>query len=400
MPRHRLAVLTTHPIQYHTPWFRALAAHPQVQLEVLYCHRATPREQAAAGFGFEFDWDVSLLDGYPHRFLKNVAVEPTINTFYGLDTPEIKRVIEQENFDAVLINGWHYKSAWQAMRVCWNTGTPVMVRSDSHLRTVRSNAKQMAKWPLYRWFIPKLDACLPVGQWSRDYFLHYGANPQKIFIIPHVIDDVYFADESERLRPERNQIRRGWNLSPSQTVFLFAGKFVEKKRPIDFLRGIKRVTERDSKVAGLMVGDGALRSQCEEFAAKEDLPVRFTGFLNQSEIVKAYVAADALVLPSDGGETWGLVVNEAMACGLPCFISDQVGCGPDMVAGDETGGIFRMGDADGMARLLSAFAQNESSRRTQSARARVKASSHSIAAAVEATALVLTSVTEKGKALR
>lgn len=400
MPRHRLAILTTHPIQYHAPWFRALAAHPQVQLEVLYCHRATAREQAAAGFGFEFDWDVSLLDGYPHRFLKNAAVEPTINSFYGLDTPDIKRVIEQENFDAVLINGWHYKSAWQAMRACWNTGTPVMVRSDSHLRTVRSNAKQMAKWPLYRWFIPKLDACLPVGQWSRDYFLHYGANPQKVFIIPHVIDDVYFSNESERLLPERDQIRRGWNLSPSETVFLFAGKFVEKKRPMDFLQGIKRVTERDPKVAGLMVGDGALRSQCEEFAAKQDLPVRFTGFLNQSEIVKAYVAADALVLPSDGGETWGLVVNEAMACGLPCFISDQVGCGPDMVAGDETGGIFRLGDADGMASLLSAFAQNESSRRTLSARARVKSSSHSIAAAVEATALVLTSITEKGKALR
>ena len=400
MSPHRLAILTTHPIQYHAPWFRALSAHPEVQLEVLYCHKATPREQADAGFGLEFDWDVSLLDGYSHRFLNNAAAEPTINSFGGLDTPDIKQVIQQGKFDAVLINGWHYKSAWQAMRACWNIGTPVMVRSDSHLRTSRSNAKQMAKWPLYRWFIPKLDACLPVGKWSRDYFLHYGANPQKIFIIPHVIDDVYFSNESERLRPERSQIRTNWDLSPSQTVFLFAGKFVEKKRPMDFLRGIKHVGERDAKVAGLMVGDGPLRAQCEEFARTEKLPVHFTGFLNQSEIVKAYVAADALVLPSDGGETWGLVVNEAMACGLPCFISDQVGCGPDMVAQDETGGIFRLGDTEDMASLLTAFAQNESSRETLSAKARAKASCHSIAAAVAATASVLTSVTEKGKALR
>jgi glycosyltransferase involved in cell wall biosynthesis len=400
MPRHRLAILTTHPIQYHAPWFRALSAHPQVQLEVLYCHKATPQEQADAGFGFEFDWDVSLLDGYSHRFLKNAATQPTINSFHGLDTPGIKKLIEQEKFDAVLINGWHYKSAWQTMRACWNTGTPVMVRSDSHLKTARSNAKQMAKWPLYRWFIPKLDACLPVGQWSRDYFLHYGANPQKIFIIPHVIDDVYFSNESERLRPERDQIRTEWAFSQSKTVFLFAGKFVEKKRPMDFLQAIKRSGERDSKVAGLMVGDGRLKTQCEEFASKEHLPVHFTGFLNQSEIVKAYVAADALVLPSDGGETWGLVVNEAMACGLPCFISDQVGCGPDMVAGNETGGIFRLGDTEDMASLLTAFAQNESSRMTLSSRARTKASSHSVAAAVEATAVALTSVTGNGKALR
>jgi glycosyltransferase involved in cell wall biosynthesis len=397
---HRLAILTTHPIQYHAPWFRALSAHPQLELEVLYCHRATPREQAAAGFGFEFDWDVSLLDGYPHRFLKNAAAEPTINSFHGLDTPDIKRVVEQEQFDAVLINGWHYKSAWQAMRACWNTGTPVMVRSDSHLRTARSNAKQMAKWPLYRWFIPKLDACLPVGQWSRDYFLHYGASPQKIFIIPHVIDDVYFSNESERLRPERDQIRSDWGLSPHQTVFLFAGKFVEKKRPMDFLRGIKRAGERDSKIAGLLVGDGPLKTQCEEFVTEENLPVHFTGFLNQSEIVKAYVAADALVLPSDGGETWGLVVNEAMACGLPCFISDQVGCGPDMVAGHNNGGIFRLADIEHMTELLSEFARNKGARADLSQKARSKAASSSIGATVEATAAVLEYVSARRRSPR
>lgn len=111
-----LAILTTHPIQYHAAWFRRLAAQPEFSVEVFYCHNATAREHADAGFGVEFDWDVSLLDGYPHRFLRNVARQPGIAGFGGLDTPEIKDIIARERFDAVMINGWHYKSAWRQTR--------------------------------------------------------------------------------------------------------------------------------------------------------------------------------------------------------------------------------------------------------------------------------------------
>src|SRR5438309_1390208 len=111
MKKH-LAILASHPVQYQAAWFRALAAHPEVELEVLFCRAATPREQAAAGFGVEFDWDVSLLDGYPHRFLRNMAHKPSLHGFSGIDTPDVKEIVEQEKFDAVIINGWHYKSAW------------------------------------------------------------------------------------------------------------------------------------------------------------------------------------------------------------------------------------------------------------------------------------------------
>src|SRR6266516_354776 len=149
MKSKRLAILTTHPIQYHGAWFRGLAEQPELNLDVFYCHQATAKEQAEAGFGVEFDWDVSLLEGYPYRFLKNVARTPTISGFGGLDTPEIKNIIARERFDAVMINGWHYKSAWQAMRAWWKTGTPVMARSDSHLNTERQLTKRVAKWPFY-----------------------------------------------------------------------------------------------------------------------------------------------------------------------------------------------------------------------------------------------------------
>jgi glycosyltransferase involved in cell wall biosynthesis len=390
----RLAIITTHPIQYQIPWFRALTMHPEVDLQVFFCHRATQQEQAAAGFGVNFDWDIPLLEGYSYRFLRNVAEKPSIHTFAGLDTPEIAEIIEKERFDAVIVNGWNFKSAWQAFRACWRTGTPLMARGDSHLYTSRSSVKKISKWPFYRWFIPKLDACLAVGKWSREYYLHYGAREERVFFVPHVIDDNFFDRESGRLLPLRSELRREWKLEEGDTVFLFAGKFIQKKRPMDFVRAIQGARNSGAQAMGLMIGDGPLRAQCESYVQEHHLPVRFAGFLNQSQIARAYVAADALVLASDGGETWGLVVNEAMACGRPCFVSDQVGSGPDLIVKGETGAIFPMGNIEALAELLALSAADLSRLKEMGKRAKEMARKHSTQAAVEGVVQAISAVSE------
>ena len=381
----RLAIVTTHPIQYHAAWFRALAEHSAIDLKVLFCHQATPKEQAAAGFGVDFDWDVSLLEGYPYRFLQNVARVQGVAGFSGLDTPEIKEIIVRERFDTVMINGWHYKSAWQAMRACWKTGTPVMVRSDSHLHTERPLLKRIAKQPFYSWFISKLDACLPVGKWSSEYFLHYGAAPERVVIVPHVVDTDYFESESKRLAPQRETLRAQWGLDDSAVVFLFAGKFIEKKRPQDFIDAIASAHKQGAAVMGLMVGDGPLRQACEDRVRTLSAPIRFAGFLNQSMIAAAYAAADALVLPSDGGETWGLVVNEAMSCGRPCFVSNLVGCAPDLITSGETGEVFPVGDIESLGSLLCFYANRRDHLQEMGTSAHWQMKGYSIEAAVQGT---------------
>jgi glycosyltransferase involved in cell wall biosynthesis len=345
--RTRLAFLTSHPIQYHAGWFRALALDPSLDLQVLYCRNAEPREQARAGFGVAFAWDVPLLEGYAYRFLRNVSSRPAIGRFGGLDTPELETVIRQEQFDAVVVNGWHYKSAWQGIRACWRAQVPVLVRSDSHLRTARHPIKRLLKAAPYRWFIPRLNGCLAVGRWSSDYFLHYGARSERVFVVPHAIDPS-FACNAQQLSPRRDEFRQRWGLQSGQTVFLFAGKFIGKKRPTDFVDAIRLAHGKDPRIVGLMVGDGPLRASCERLVQDAQLPIRFAGFLNQSEIAQAYLAADALVLPSDGEETWGLVVNEAMICGRPALVSDRVGCGPDLVATGKTGFVFPLGDVEAL----------------------------------------------------
>jgi len=381
--RARLAIVTTHPVQYHAPWFRALARQPELDLTVFYCHRATPEQQAAAGFGVPFDWDVPLLDGYCYRFLKNVAPSTYSGSFRGLDTPEIREITAGRQFDAILVNGWHYKSAWQAIVSCWRNRIPLMLRGDSHLHTQRSLLKRYLKYPVYKGFIPRADACLAAGTWSREYFLYYGARPEDIFPVPHAIDEQWFAAELKRWLPLRAELRRHWTVEPGAMVALFAGKFIEKKRPLDFVRAVAEAKRRGALVAGLMVGDGALRAQCEALTAETGAPIRFAGFLNQSQMVSAYVAADVLVLPSDGRETWGLVVNEAMACGRPAIVSDAVGCGPDLLLAGKTGDRFPLGNVEALADLLVSYVERPEMCRAMAQAARERLAAFSLDAAVQ-----------------
>jgi len=356
---YKLAILSTHPIQHHAPWFRGLAAHPDLRVHVYYCHQATPREQAAAGFGVEFDWDVPLLSGYPHSFLQNVAHPAGHGRFAGFDTPEITRVVRQQQYDAVLVNGWHYKSAWQAIWAAWQSDVRVFIRGDSHLHFPRSLPLRLTKLLAYRRFVPRFDACLAAGEWSREYFAHYGARPDRIFLVPHVIDAEYMAFESQRFRAKRSEFGRQWRLREDSIVFLFVGKFTETKRPMDFVRAVHAASRDERSVEGLMVGDGPLRGACEDFVRSQHAPISFAGFLNQSQIVRAYACSDVLVVPSDG-ETWGMVVNEAMACRLPCLVSDRVGCHPDLILPGETGVVFPHRNVPALTASIVKLARNPS----------------------------------------
>jgi glycosyltransferase involved in cell wall biosynthesis len=201
--------------------------------------------------------------------------------------------------------------------------------------------------------------------------------------VPHVVDVDFFQKQAERLRAQKAELRREWQLDDDATVFLFAGKFVEKKRPLDFVNAIAMANQNGKHIMGLMVGDGPLRQACGDEVKSTNAPIRFAGFLNQSKIPAAYAAADVLVLPSDGGETWGLVVNEAMASGKPCLVSDRVGCGPDLIVAGETGDVFPLGNIAVLASLLGSYAERWNHLTDMGAKAEQMASKFSVLVAVE-----------------
>ncbi len=393
--RARVAILATHPVQYYVPWYRRLAE--AVDLEVLYCHRQTAEGQGRAGFGVPFDWDVPLFGGYRSRFLRNVASRPAVDRFGGCDTPEVARVVEAARFDAFILQGWATRSAWQAMRACRRSGTPILIRGDSQLYTRRPWPWRVLKLVLYRRFIPRFDGYLVVGARAREYLLHYGAQPERMFFAPHAVDNEFFASGAERFRAQRTELRRAWRLPPDATVFLFAGKLVRRKRPDDFLQAIAAASARDRGVWGLVAGDGPLRGELEGLASAGRWPVRFSGFLNQTEIPRAYAAADALVIPSDARETWGLVVNEAMASGLPVVASDAIGCAPDLVRPGETGVTFRCGALGELRDALLGLAADPGRRAALGAGACRHVRRYSVAAATEDTLRAIDAVRRRGR---
>lgn len=356
---YKLGILSSHPIQYYSPIYKALSSHPDIELKVYYCHNQTASDQSDAGFNVDFEWDIALLEGYEYKFLNNVSSKPNVNKFFGCDTPEIKKIIKNFHFDAFIVHGWYLKSFWQAIISCRETNTPIMIRGDSQLVTKRTLVKRVLKYPLYRLLISRFNAYLNVGSRSKEYYLNYGANKKNIFFSPHCVDNEYFINESKKLTKEKPSIRKELSISEDSFIFLFVGKLIDKKRPLDFVRAINKAQKINSKIFGLIVGDGILRKIVEDEITKYSSNIRMLGFLNQSEIVKAYSASDCLILPSDGGETWGLVVNEAMACGLPAIVSDTVGCSPDLILEGKTGQVYSLGDTNSLANKIKEMSDRD-----------------------------------------
>jgi glycosyltransferase involved in cell wall biosynthesis len=344
----RLAVVVSHPIQYFSPLFRALSK--MVELDVFYAHRASMADQAAAGFGVEFDWDTDLLSGHRHVFLNNVSRSPGTSHFFGCDTPEIGSWLAKGNYTAVLVMGWHLKTFWQAIFAARLHGLPVMVRGDSQLATPRSAAKIFAKRLLYPFGLRAFYAALYTGQRSREYFEHYGYPRERLFFSPHCVDSKWFG---ERATPgAREKLRSRLGVDPNETLVLFAGKLLEFKRPLDLVAAAARLRGADKAVGILVAGAGPLEGAMRREACLAKVPSHFLGFQNQTDMPSAYAASDLLVLPSTGRETWGLVANEALACRRPIVVSDAVGCAPDLAADGSAGRVYPMGDCERLAEAI------------------------------------------------
>ena len=343
-----LAVVASHPVQYYAPLFRELAR--RVDLTVYYGHRASQSDQAKAGFGVGFEWDVDLLSGYHHEFLDNVAKLPELGRFEGVDTPEIGHKLRSGRFDAVLVLGWYLKCFLQTLWAAKRLGIPVLVRGDSHLETPRSPLKRLAKQALYPIFLRQFDAALIVGARNRAYWHRYGYPQSRMFASPHCVDTTWFA--SRGTAGAATELRQRLGISQNAPVALFAGKLVDFKRPGDLIVAAADARRKGVAVEVLIAGSGPLEVDLRALAARHDVPLHMLGFCNQSQMPAAYAASDVLILPSNGRETWGLVVNEALACGTPVILSDAVGCAQDFAGKGGAARTFRMGDTAGCSEVL------------------------------------------------
>ncbi|NBB16038.1 glycosyltransferase [Caulobacter sp. SLTY] len=348
----RLGALLTHPIQYYSPWLRHLAG--QADLKVYYAHQQTAQGQAKAGFGQAFEWDVPLLDGYDWQWLDNISKRPGIDHFAGCDTPEIDGIIARERFDGFMMMGWNRKSFLQAGWACYRTGTPLLMRTDSNLTSPRSALTLAVKRAAYSAILPRVGHYLSPGSRTDAYLRHYAVSEDRIHRLPHMIDVERFAAGAAKARANGDAaaFRARHGAGEGDRVFLFVAKMIAKKRPMLLLEALERARAAGPQIKVWFAGDGPLRAELETKAKALDLPVAFLGFVNQSQLPTVYAAADCQVLPSDTEETWGLVVNEGFACGLPAIVSTEAGCAPELIQDGVTGWTMLQPDPDHLAQLM------------------------------------------------
>lgn len=353
--RMRLGIVTSHPVQYQAPLFRALAE--RVDLHVFFAHRATADDQSEAEFGMPFQWDIDLTSGFSNSFLVNRSKRPSITRYSGCDTPDVGGHIADQRIDAILVYGWHLKTYIQTAKSCKELGIPVIARTDSYLHTRRSLPFRLAKAAYYPFFLRRFDYFAPTGHHAVNYLRHYHVSTQRMNVVPYCIDVEAFSKSAVVAKKEIAKIRAEWGISKEEIALLFVGKLVPRKRPFDLLEGCQLLRSRGTSATAIFVGAGPLERELRQYAFVNDIPARFLGFKNQSQIPRCYAAADILILPS-AVDTWGLVVNEAFACGLPAIVSDRVGCAPDMIRKDLTGRVVKMGDSQKLADAIEGFLEN------------------------------------------
>jgi glycosyltransferase involved in cell wall biosynthesis len=316
----KLVYLASHPIQYHAPLFRAL--HARCRFEAWFAHRQDAQGQAAAGYGTPFEWDVDVLSGFDSRFLDNVARVPSVQRFGGCDVPGVGEALAAARPDALVVGGWNLKVYWQALRAARRLRIPVFARSDSQRMPGDGLLRLASRQLVHRALLRRFDGFLVAGTRSADYLRGLGIRESRIAIVPHTIDVERFA--AARARREATRAALG---AEGRRVLLFVGRLVPMKRVERLLAAVVARAEATDQL--WIAGDGPLRAALEAQAAGCAGAVRFLGFRNQSELPDLMAAADLLVLPSQR-DTWGLVVNEALAAGTPAVVDRSAGCAPDL----------------------------------------------------------------------
>lgn len=341
----RLAVVTTHPIQYYAPWFRHLAARDDLALRVFYLWDFGVTERRDPGFGRSLTWDIPLLDGYPHEFVANRATRPGTDRFGGLHNPGLDAALERFRPDAVLLMSYSHRSTLrQLLRRRW----PLLMRGDSH-----ALAGGAGGWRLRvkSWLFRRFAAVLHVGAANREFWRAHGVPEERLFFSPHAIDNQRFVAARGTAAAEAAARRAELGIPPDAPVALFVGKLETKKRPLDLIAAFRAAAVPAAHL--VLVGDGALSAEVDAAAASDPRIYRI-GFTNQSRMPGIYALGDLLVLPSVGAwETWGLAVNEAFCLERPALVSSHVGCHPDLIVDGETGWVFPAGDVDALAARLA-----------------------------------------------
>lgn len=335
----RLFIFESHPVQYHAPVYRAL--HEELHrsghgaVHVYYATDAPLRGHFDPGFGRIVAWDEPLLAGYPSTVLNRERGVP-LSGFRSLSGRGVMQILREGRPDAVLLTGLAYEFDWAVYLAALRLGIPVWLRTETQDHAFpRSPIKDWVRRWVYRIAYKPVSKALVIGRLNAEHYERHGLSSKHHALSRYCVVDRFSGRNQEPDATLRRDTRRFLEVSDDVTLLLFCGKLQPKKNPMSVLDALAGMSSDErARFAVLFVGTGAQEGELKARAAQVGgVRVHFVGFQNQTQISKWYLASDVLVLPScQMGETWGLVVNEALMAECRVVISRHVGCHADFRA--------------------------------------------------------------------
>jgi glycosyltransferase involved in cell wall biosynthesis len=336
----KLAIISTHPIQYQVPLFKNLekiGVNAKVFFASKHGHSSNKIDPE---FLEKIKWDISsnMLKGYKSKFSK--IQKYNINDF-RLNYHKIEQEFIQENFDYVLILGWNNLHYLRAIYFAIKNNIKIILRVETNLKSTKNFFKRCIKNIILKFFFQKISYFLSIGKLNRKFYLYHGVKNKKIFPAPYFVDNKFFL-----FKFNKKTLKKKLHFE-NKKIVLFVGKLIKRKNPFEFLE-LSKLYKKNLDIHFIMIGDGFLKNKCSDFIKSNNLQnVSIVGFVNQKELREYYKISNLMILPSFY-ETWGLTINEAFASNTPVICTDNCGCSSDLVENGKTGFIYKSGDLDGL----------------------------------------------------
>ena len=332
-----VGVISEIPTPYRLPLYERIAERGDIDLEVLFCAAEEP----------DRPWNLgSSLERVPHRILRGwaPALRTRTESFVYEINPEIVSVLRAAKYDAIVIGGYSVFAEQVAIAYAKVTRTPYLLHTESHHLKSRPWATRAVKQALLRPVVGGAAAGLAVGSLAADYLESYGLDRGRIRIVPNTIDVTAFSAAADRARTDAMKVRSELRLPPS--FVLFVGRLVAGKGILELLAALEQLGPDAPQL--VVAGEGPLVDEIASIPT-----VTHLGFQPTHTLIQLYALAERAVVPSRA-ETWGLSVNEALACGCPVVATDAVGAAHDLIEDGVNGYLVPVGDVAALAAALVA----------------------------------------------
>jgi len=322
--RRRLVILTEIISPYRIPLFNDLAQDPDLSLHVIFLAETDPALRQWRVYKEEMRFSHEVLPAWRGR----------VGRTNLLLNRGVWRAMTEASPDAVLCGGYNYVASWQALWWARTRNVPFLLWSESNRYDARRGRALVEI--LKTEFLRNCSGFVVPGQAADAYLRDHKVRQDRIFVAPNAVDNDLFSSLATAARQRAMALRR--ELGLPDRYFLFVGRLVPEKGVFELLAAYAQLNEQIRREVGLVfVGDGTSRGALQEQAdAVAPGVIKFPGFAQREQLPSYYALAEMLVLPTYT-DTWGLVVNEAMACGLPVILSRVAGCAPDLVRDDWNG---------------------------------------------------------------